>query len=100
MAQAIASGGAGQNGELPFIQCGKRREYKDWFKAQVVQECMAPGSSVSIVARRYDINRREGDKSRQSDAHLAACATKVPAERRGMAACLRDLSDRPRRPAG
>ena len=44
VAQAIASGGAGQNGELPFIQCGKRREYKDWFKAQVVQECMAPGS--------------------------------------------------------
>ncbi len=30
---------------------------------------------------RYDINRREGDKSRQSGAHLAACATKVPAER-------------------
>jgi len=71
---------------LPFIRCGKRHEYKDWFKAQVVQECMAPGSSVSIMARRYDINRREGD-GRQSGAHLAACATKVPAERRGMAAC-------------
>jgi transposase-like protein len=56
--QPTASGGAGHgpSGELPYIPCGNRREYRDWFKAQVVRECLAPGSSVSIVARRYDVN--------------------------------------------
>src|SRR5271168_4574106 len=42
--------------ELPYIENGGRREYKEWFKAQVVDECRQPGASVSIVARRYNIN--------------------------------------------
>src|SRR5690349_19095202 len=49
---------AGQPGnkDAPYITNGGRREYKEWFKARVVEECHAPGASVSIVARRYDIN--------------------------------------------
>jgi len=42
--------------KAPYIRSGLRREYKDWFKAQVVEECHKPGASVSIVARRHDIN--------------------------------------------
>ena len=45
-----------KNREAPYIKSGHRREYKDWFKAQVIEECHAPGASVSIVARRHDIN--------------------------------------------
>jgi hypothetical protein len=44
------------NRNCPYIRNGRRREYKEWFKAQVVEECHKPGASVSIVARRYDIN--------------------------------------------
>jgi transposase len=43
-------------GEPPFIENGGRREYKEWFKVQVIEECHEPGASVSIVARRYNIN--------------------------------------------
>jgi transposase len=42
--------------EAPFIEGKYRRDYKEWFKAQVVEECAKPGSSVSTVARRHDIN--------------------------------------------
>jgi len=52
------SNGTAEAGDrnCPYIKSGNRREYKDWFKAQVVEECHAPGASVSIVARRHDIN--------------------------------------------
>ena len=40
----------------PFIDNGSRREYRKSFKAQVVEECLQPGKSVSAVARRHDIN--------------------------------------------
>ena len=41
---------AGEAGtsEAPIINNGHRREYKDWFKAQVVEECHKPGASVSM----------------------------------------------------
>jgi transposase-like protein len=39
-----------------YIKNARRREYEEWFKAQVVEECHKPGASVSIVARRHDIN--------------------------------------------
>lgn len=53
-----ASGGAeeARNHHSPYIKNGKRREYQEWFKAQVVEECHKPGASVSVVARRHDIN--------------------------------------------
>jgi transposase len=42
--------------DAPYVQHVTRRDYQEWFKAQVVEECAKPGSSVSIVARRHDIN--------------------------------------------
>jgi len=48
--------GDASKGDVPYIRNGGRREYKEWFKAQVIEECHAPGNSVSIVARRYNIN--------------------------------------------
>jgi transposase len=42
--------------EPPYTESEGRRAYKEWFKAQVVEECRAPGASVSLVARRHDIN--------------------------------------------
>ena len=39
-----------------YVKNARRREYEEWFKAQVVEECHRPGASVSIVARRHDIN--------------------------------------------
>lgn len=35
---------------------GRRRHWSDEDKARIVAECEAPGSSVSLVARRYDLN--------------------------------------------
>jgi len=45
-----------QVSELPYIENGNRREYKTWFKLQVVAACKQPGASVSIVARQHNIN--------------------------------------------
>jgi len=49
---------AGDRGVAPYVmsKTGHRRQYKEWFKAQVVEECHKRGASVSIVARRHDIN--------------------------------------------
>jgi transposase len=37
----------------------KRRQWTDRFKRQVVAETLEPGASVSIVARRHDINANQ-----------------------------------------
>ena len=42
--------------EPPYIQHKGRRDYRRSFKLQVVRECMVPGASVSVVARRHNIN--------------------------------------------
>ena len=34
----------------------KRRQYSDALKRQMVTETLAPGASVSVVARRHDVN--------------------------------------------
>src|SRR6516225_10000033 len=34
----------------------RRRRWSDEDKARIVAECEAPGSSVSLVARRHDLN--------------------------------------------
>jgi len=54
--EASVSSGAGEANEPPYIKCGNRREYKDWFKVRAVEECNQPGVSVSVVARRHDVN--------------------------------------------
>jgi len=38
---------------------GKRRNWPEAFKRQVVDETLEPGSSVSIAARRHDLNTKE-----------------------------------------
>src|SRR5438876_1604273 len=38
---------------------GKRRNWPEAFKSQVVAETLEPGSSVSIVARRHDLNTNQ-----------------------------------------
>src|SRR5204863_7123858 len=38
---------------------GKRRNWPEAFKRQVVAETLEPGSSVSIVARRHDLNTNQ-----------------------------------------
>ena len=35
---------------------GRRRRWTENDKARIIAECEAPGSSVSIVARRHDLN--------------------------------------------
>ena len=40
----------------PYVIKSGRRLYKEWFKAQVAQECLAPGALVSTVAQRHNIN--------------------------------------------
>ena len=37
----------------------KRRQYSEALKRQMVAETQAPGASVSIVARRYDVNSNQ-----------------------------------------
>ncbi len=37
----------------------KRRQYSEALKRQIVAETLEPGSSVSIVARRYDVNSNQ-----------------------------------------
>ncbi len=44
------------NRNAAYVKKGGRCHYKEWFKAQVAQECLAPGALVSVVARRHNIN--------------------------------------------
>ena len=37
----------------------KRRQYSEALKRQMVAETQAPGASVSIVARRHDVNSNQ-----------------------------------------
>ena len=37
----------------------KRRQYSEVLKRQIVAETLAPGASVSIVARRHDVNSNQ-----------------------------------------
>jgi transposase len=37
----------------------KRRQWTEAFKRQIVAETLAPGASVSVVARRHDVNANQ-----------------------------------------
>src|SRR5262249_10337636 len=37
----------------------KRRQYSEALKRQMVEETLAPGASVSVVARRHDVNSNQ-----------------------------------------
>jgi transposase len=43
----------------------KRRQWSEAFKRQIVAETLAPGASVSIVARRHDVNANQVFKWRR-----------------------------------
>jgi transposase len=44
------------SGGTPGDSGRRRRHWSDEDKARIVAECEAPGSSVSLVARRHDLN--------------------------------------------
>jgi transposase len=71
----------------------KRRQYSEALKRQMVAETQAPGASVSIVARRHDVNSNQLFRWRRQLLPKAAVenGAMVPVE---IAADV----DRPRRP--
>lgn len=48
--------GGGKDGANGVSRHGRRRRWSDEEKRRIVAECEAPGSSVSRVARRHDVN--------------------------------------------
>jgi transposase len=42
-----------------LLSVGRRREWPEALKRQMVAETLQPGSSVSIVARRHDVNTNQ-----------------------------------------
>lgn len=59
---------------------GKRRQWSDVLKRRIVAETLEPGSSVSIVARRHDVNANQLFKWRREMAaeQRSASAAGVP----------------------
>jgi transposase len=53
---------------------GKRRQWSEALKRQIVAETQEPGSSVSIVARRHDVNANQLFKWRREMVPKAAPA--------------------------
>ena len=59
--------GRGSNGSVHYRLSGhyaksgrpKRRQWTEAFKRQIVAETLEPGASVSIVARRHDVNANQ-----------------------------------------
>jgi transposase len=79
--------------KLKPLSVGRRREWPEALKRQMVAETLEPGSSVSIVARRHDVNTNQLFKWRRELLPKAVPAvveagTMVPVE---------IVSERPRR---
>jgi transposase len=70
----------------------KRRQYSDALKRQIVAETQVPGASVSIVARRHDVNSNQLFRWRRQllPKAVVASGAMVPVE-------IAPDSDRPRR---
>jgi transposase len=71
----------------------KRRQYSDALKRQIVAEALAPGASVSVVARRHDVNSNQLFRWRRQllpKAVVEKTSAMVPVE-------IAPDSDRPRR---
>src|SRR6266481_2814398 len=64
------------------LSVGRRREWPEALKRQMVSETLEPGSSVSIVARRHDVNTNQLFKWRRELLPKAAVesGTMVPVE--------------------
>ena len=56
-AKEVSTNGLVDTKRTPRV--GKRRNWPEAFKRQVVAETLEPGSSVSIVARRHDLNTNQ-----------------------------------------
>jgi transposase-like protein len=59
MVSILLSGGHYEmttSGESPSDAGRRRRHWSDEDQARIVAACEAPGSSVSMVARRHDLN--------------------------------------------
>src|SRR2546430_14610026 len=56
-AKEVSTNGLADTKRTPRV--GKRRNWPEAFKRQVVAESLEPGSSVSIVARRHDLNTNQ-----------------------------------------
>jgi hypothetical protein len=65
---AASGAGASEGGR-------RRRHWSDGDKARIVAECGAPGSSVSLMARRHDLNTNDA-------VHLAASVSGEAARRK------------------
>src|SRR5919202_1008852 len=55
--QEVSTNGVADTSRTPRL--AKRRNWPEAFKRQVVAETRQPGSSVSIVARRHDLNTNQ-----------------------------------------
>ena len=66
------------------LSVGRRREWPEALKRQMVAETLEPGASVSIVARRHDVNTNQLFKWRRESLPKAAAvveaSTMVPVE--------------------
>src|SRR5947207_6760206 len=62
-AKEVSTNGLVDTKRTPRV--GKRRNWPEAFKRQVVAETLEPGSSVSIVARRHDLNTNQLFKGRR-----------------------------------
>src|ERR1700758_3889698 len=56
-AEQVSARGLGATKQQPGST--KRRQYSEALKRQMVAETQAPGASVSIVARRHDVNSNQ-----------------------------------------
>ena len=48
-----------------LLSAGRRREWPEALKRRMVAETLEPGASVSIVARRHDVNTNQLFKGRR-----------------------------------
>ena len=67
------------------LSVGRRREWPEALKRQMVAETLEPGASVSIVARRHDVNTNQLFKWRRellpkAVPAVVAASTMVPVE--------------------
>src|ERR1700732_4237135 len=67
------------------LPAGQRREWPEALKRQMVAETLEPGASVSIVARRHDVNTNQLFKWRrgvfpEAVAAVGEASTRVPVE--------------------
>ena len=74
----------------------KRRQWTEAFKRQVVAETLEPGASVSIVARRHDVNANQLFKWRRELAPVQPPAAEPSVTMLPVAIALQASEPRPR----